>query len=683
MVAVVAAVLPFAGTVTAFGIPLTTAVGGLTIAGMAVNVAGSLLLSTAANALLGPKIPDAARPENIQINSKSATAPRIGHVGLRKVGGNVVFHRAKEGVSYRVVVHGHGEITGIVQRYLNNEPVELDAEGQVTDEQYQLGHPRVRIFDRLGLVPETHYARVSDIWPTWTDAHRLDGLWSSLIICESVPPEHHRAMYPNNEPGLNVLAETARFHDPRSDEILFTENAALIIAGYVALADGFNRPAAFEDGNISEQADWADVMMPLASGGAEPQFRLSGSYLLNEKPQDVLGRMLAACGGRLRLTPGGKLRLQLGVWKEPEFTLGFGDLLEVQEVNNGPDLLDRYNELPARFTSHDLGHVEVDAERWTDAARLAEDGGALVGPEKSLLMCPSHRQCRAVMKLATERDNPRQEVTLLCKPKALPAIYEDVIALDIPQMALVGDYEVASHQLSFEQGLLRAVGLTLRLVSSEAFTLSLAKQGAVQNLPEPDTSDGVPLPQNVVAAPAGVQTAANTFVAGIAVAWEAAPSDALAPVLKVTRVGETNWQDVPVSAGTTSANISSLIDGQAYDLSLAFATPGGVVGDAVGVAGVVAAAVTDAPAPPSGLTVSDAGGSTALVEMSAATSPGLWKTEVLRDGALVGVIYAGQGADISFVDACGAGTFTWAARSVNVSNTVSATVAGPVTATIL
>lgn len=666
------------GSLTLAGVTLASG-GALTLAGIAVNIGGGLLL----NQLTQPDIPDAVTPDNIQSLSKSGAGPRVRHYGVVKVGGNAVFHRAREGKSYRVIVHGHGEISNILTRHLNNEPVAIDGSGFVTDEQYQHGgRSRVQLFERMGLVPETHYSQITGVWDEWTAAHRLDGLWSSLIICESVPPEEYRAMYPKNEPDLAVLAETTACLDPRTGLTGFTENMALAIRDYVASADGFNRPNAFDSQDIADQADICDRDVALAAGGTEKLYRISGSYLLNERPQNVLGRMLQACAGRIRLKPSGKVGLKVGAWTDPEFTLAYGDILEVQEVNSGPDLLDRYNELPARFNSHDLGHIEVDAEPWRDATRVAEDGEVLTGPDKSLQMCPSHRQARQVMKIHMERDNPKQEVTLLCKAKALPAIYEDTIALNVPQLALVGDYEVARHALSFEKGLLKAVGLTLRKIDSAAFTLALAEQGSVQQLPEPDTPAGVPLPQNVTAAAAGIQTATNTFVAGIAVGWQAPPSDALSPLLKVTLAGQNNWQDVSVGTGATSVTIPGLIDGQGYDVSLAFVTPGGIVGDAVIITNVVAAAVTDPPAPPTNLAVSDAGGSAALVEMTASTSASLWKTEIYRDAVLVGVVYAGPGSGIAFIDNSGAGTFDWTARSVNVSNINSTSDAGPVNATI-
>lgn len=677
MAQAVALVLTGIGATTAAA-TLVTAAGTLTLAGVVVNIGGALLLSE----LTRPDIPDAATPDNIQSLNQAAAGARVRHYGLVKAGGNVVLHRARDGRSYRVIVHGHDEISRIVGRFLNNETVSVDDNGFITDDQYQHGgRSRVQLFERLGKVPETHYSEITDVWPEWTSSHRLDGLWTSLIVSESVPPEQYRAMYPKNEPDLAILAETTACLDTRTGQKVFTENMALAIRDYVASVDGFNRPDAFEDQDISDQADICDREVALAAGGTEKLYRISGSYLLNEKPQNVLGRMLSACAGRIRLKPSGKVGLKVGAWSEPEFTLSFADILEVQDVNSGPDLLDRYNELPARFNSHDLGHVEVDAEPWRDADRVEEDGAVLTGPDKSLMMCPSHRQARQVMKIHMERDNPKQEVTLLCKPRALPAIYEDTVALHVPQLALTGDYEVARHALSFEKGLLRAVGLTLRKVNSEAFTLSLAEQGEVQTLPPADEPSGVPVPENVTAAGVGVKTTANTFVAGIGVGWSAPASDALSPVVKYSPEGLESWQDVAVGSGKTNVHISPLADGGVFDVSVAFATPGGVIGDAVIISSVTARAVADPPAAPTGLNVTDAGGGTAQVQLTAATSVGLWKTIVFRNGVQIAEFPADVSA-ISFVDACGAGSFNWTARSVNVSDIPSDSDAGPFSATI-
>lgn len=665
-------------SLSAFGIALTTASGALTFAGMALNLAGSLVL----NAILAPSMPDAPRPDNIQVNTKNAVAARVGHYGFVKSGGNAVFDRAKEGISYTIFTHGHGEVAEIVQYYLNNEPVTLGADGYVTDEQYQYKRPRVQILNRLGVVPEAHYNELTAAFPEWTPDHRLDGLCTSLVILESCPPQQHREMYPRGEPSVSALLRSKKCFDPRSGNTEFTENAALIIADYIASDDGFARPDAFDKDNLIRQADICGKQMPLASGGTEAQFRISGSYLLTERPQDVLQRMLLACAGRIRLLPSGKLALQVGAWKEPEFTIRYEDILEIPNVDAGPDLLDSYNHLPARYSSHRHGHVEVDADPWVDLERQARDGTVLVGPAKQILMSPSHRQTRAVMKLLTEQENPLLQIQINCKPKCLPAYFEDTVIIDA--LGIKGVFEIVTKSLVTQGGNLQYIALKLNEIRSGAFDLAVSEQGKEQPIPAATEGAGVPVPQNVTAAAAGIKITQESYSAGIAVRWDAAPRDSLTPLVKIKEAGTTDidWLIHPVSGGTSSAKIGNLTDGGEYDMSVSFVSVGGAQGAEVIIAGVIAQAVTGAPAAPTALVVLDTGSSSARITLATSVSDGLWKTEIFRDGVAVFTSREPASTAIDFIDHCGGGTFEWTAISTNVSGT-SSSIAGPYTKTIV
>jgi hypothetical protein len=690
--------------VTVFGIGLTTAAGGLTVAGSIVNLLGSVAL----RALTAPKLPEPLKPDNIKINTKTAAAARIGHFGVVKVGGNNVFHRAKDGVSYRVVVHGHGEIDRVLQTYLNEEPVTLAEKnfiyieelserqaalalifphmpinaaeveyliGDVLEESYFHTRPRVNVQSRLGVAPAQVYAELSPVWPSWTSAHRLDGLWTSMIKTESLPAANHRGMYPNGEPMVTILAETTRCYDPRDDQERFTENAALIINQYLSSPDGFNRAGILDAQDLLDAADLADLNVPLAAGGSDKLWRLGGSFALNERPHTVLARMLDACAGTVRLRPSGKVGLNLGGWTAPEFSLTYGDILSLESVEYGPDALDRYNELPVRCNDHSLGHVEVDAEAWIDTDLREKHGEILVGGALEVMMAPSQRQARHVAQIKMARDNPDWQIKLFCKPKALPAIYEDAVILAIPELGFEGVAEVKRYTLQFDKGLLKGVALELHSIDPAAFVQKIEDQGTVQLLPESETSSGIPLPMGLVASAAGAQ-------AGIGVGWQAPVSDALSPVLRYRVAPSGGWQEVPVASDVTQAVISGLSDGVAYDVSLAFKTGGEVVGAFVVVAGVTAAAVTDPPLAPTALSVGDEGGGVALVSFVASASAGLWKTELYRDGVKTGEIFSAPSAAISVIDACGAGTYNWTARSLNVSAIPSDADAGPVGQTI-
>lgn len=680
MVAALGLLLPFSGQIVAFGIPLTTVAGGLTVAGTLVNIGGSLLLSAASNALFAPDVPKPPRPEDIQLNIRQPVGPRIRHYGRVRVGGTMVYFRTRAGKFYRVVVHGHGEIDGIEAYYLNKGAVTLDGSGYVTEAQYVSGGTkRVRILTRKGQIPETHYGVITAIWPDWDASHRLDGLWTSLTVAEQVPPDDFRRVYPNNEPAIEIVARTTKLHDPRSGLTTYSDNAAMAIANLIESPDGFNRPGYVDDGFLAEAADDADGLVPLSAGGTEPRWRIAGSYSLSERPGDVLRRMLDVCGGDVRLLPNGKIGIEMAKARVPTVTLTSADVLEIQAGDDGPDHLDRFNTLPFTFVDPALAFQQTEGDPWHDAVRAAEDGEEMRGSLVDLNFAPSHRQGRQAAKIMLGRRNPSQRLTLRCRPRAVLGLYESVLQVTVPEAGIDGVYRVEAYSLGLRDG---AVTYQLSRVDPADFVWTTAEEGAPQALPAPDVSLGIPVPANFAAGPQGVQTSGSTFSAGLAAAWDAPSSDALSAVFEYTPAGGSAWTIVPVSPGTNSVAIGGLADGALYDTRVKFVAPDGAASTYATDSGIQALASTSPPASPTGLAVANLTGGVARVTMIASSSANVWKTQIYRASALVATFVVDPSEPIVFDDACGAGTFGWTARSINVSGVANAADAGPVTRTI-
>ncbi|WP_347311358.1 hypothetical protein [Defluviimonas sp. SAOS-178_SWC] len=659
---------------------LVTAAGGLTLGGSLVSIGASLLISKA----LAPDKPDAPKPEDIQLNIRQAVGPRIKHYGKVRAGGTVVFFRAKSGVFYRVVVHGHGLVDEVEGYYLNKGEVTLDGSGYVTEAQYTSGGTkRVRILQRKGLVPSANYATVEAIYSDWDDLHRLDGLWTTLTVAQQVPPADFRRVYPNNEPSIEVVANTTIVPDPRTGASAYSENAALIIADLIESPDGFNRAGYVDQAFLAAAADDADAHVALAAGGTEARWRLAGSYSLSEKPGDVLRRMLDACGGDVRLLPNGKIGIEMGVAKSPSVTLTSADVLEIQTGDDGPDQLDRYNTLPFTYVDRTLAFQQTEGDPWNDEARMAEDGEEIRGALADFTFAPTHRQGRMAAKIATGRANPRQRITARFKPRAILAIHESVISFSMPEAAIDGTYRVERSSLNLRDG---SVILDLTLYDPSDHTWSVAEEGRAQTLPTPDSSAGIPAPTNFAAAAQGVISSGTTYVAGIAAAWDAPASDALTPVLEYKPNASSTWSIWATNTGQTSAIIAPLTDGAVYDLRLAFAAPNGVKSAYVTEDDVTALASSSAPAAPTGLSVSDQTSGVARVSFTASVSASIWKTEVYRDSGggpvLIATFYTDPSETVAFDDSCGAGTFDWYVRSINVSGVANAADAGPETQTI-
>ena len=657
---------------------LLTAAGSLTFAGIGVSLAGSLLLSVASSALaMRGNHPTAA---NVQTVLKQAVGQRMVHVGRVRAAGTIVFQREKAGVLYTIIAHGQGEIDAIEAFYLDRKLIAVDGAGVVTTAQYQYrGTSKVSVLTRRGIIPETAYAEVTAIWPEWTANHRLDGIWSSLVICRGVPQANFEAMYPNRAPSLEMVARGVKAQDPRSATTDWTDNAALLIGRLFEDADGFNRPGLLNSDRLVRAADDCDDAVAVSSGGTEARYRLWGSYGLAEKPQDVLERMRLACGGRISLLPDATIAVDVGVWRAPAVTLSTADVIELSEYSDGPDLLDRYNTLPFTYVDPDLTYQQIEGDPWVNEAQLLEDGEQLVGTPASLDFCPSHGQGRRAAKIQQARANPTAVYTLHCQPSAIIALFEQFIELDVPAFGAAGYFEIQHYEMNLDDG---SITYVLNAVDPATYDWSTTDEGQPQALPIPDVADDIPAPEGFVAAAYGVETSTGIFAAGIGAAWAAPVSSALSPRLEWRASGASAWDVVTPESDPVTYLVKGLSDSASYDVRLAFVSPSGQIGTYASLSAITAGVSVALPSMPAALTVTDLGGGQAQVSFTAASSANLYRTDILRGATVIATFYAATTSSGSFIDGCGAGTFNWFARSINVAQSANATDRGPVTQTI-
>src|SRR5690606_41563057 len=112
----------------------------------------------------------------------------------------------------------------------------------------------------------------------------------------------------------------------------------------------------------------------IAAGGSEPRYRLWGSYQLNERPADVLGRMLTCCDGRLVPTPDGGPTLDIGSWSEPTVTLTPQAITGFSEVGRGRHVMTSANTIRATFLDPSQDYQSTDADPWADESDVSERG---------------------------------------------------------------------------------------------------------------------------------------------------------------------------------------------------------------------------------------------------------------------------------------------------------------------
>jgi hypothetical protein len=117
--------------------------------------------------------------------------------------------------------------------------------------------------------------------------------------------------------------------DVRTNLTGYTENAALIIADYLADKTwGFKAVYGTEipTAPLIAAANICDEAVPLATGGTEPRYALNGTFNLNVRRGEVLQNLLTACAGRLSYV-GGLFTIHPGAWAGVSATVSSSWLL--------------------------------------------------------------------------------------------------------------------------------------------------------------------------------------------------------------------------------------------------------------------------------------------------------------------------------------------------------------------
>lgn len=540
----------------------TTLLTTLIVTGLSVG------LNFLASALFQPS-QAAPRPEDMQQSSRQPTQPRARHYGRVKVSGPWVFAEASGGDFYKVIALGQGPVDAIEEFWIDDNRVTLS--GGVVQEDPWRG--QCTIDYRLGAATETVYSGLNAAYPvSWSPDHRGDGIASLYIRQYAVAQDVYLQAWPN---GINtnyrVVMRGAKVWSPVDGSVAWNDNAAAVIRDYMTHADGMRLPSEVFATPLAA-AGWgaaygrAAEAILRAAGGSEPRYRLWGSYLLSERPADVLGRMLECCDGRLMPTPDGGLTLDIGMWAEPTVLIDETVIVGFSDLSRGRDVLTSANTVRAAFFDPQSDYQAADADPWVDAVDVSIRGEIAI--DKRFEMAPSHSQCRRLMKLAAYRANPRWVGTFRCNLSALAAFGERFVRIRYPLFLIDEVFEVQDFRFEIAPGgLLQGITLTVQSMPHSAYEWNASQEEG--DAPIADESEGSGVP--------AVEAPDVTIVSGpkASVSFDEPPSELYRNQVRYkktaddddhwTLIGEIAFDETEVETGT-------LATGTDYEFQLRLAT---------------------------------------------------------------------------------------------------------------
>jgi len=478
------------------GLALITLAAGTTLGSLAIGLGISYLASS----LFRPKQP---KPEDVQQQVRQPTPPRIRHYGRVKTSGAWIFAETQSGGFFKVLALGQGPFDAIEEYWLDDQLVPLQPDGTPTPpskwREGTTGKSLLRMEARLGAPTETAYSELTSKFPQWTAAHRGDGI-ASLLACQyAVGDEYYLSLFPNGvNTNYRVVARTSLVKNPVTGAVAWNDNAAAVIRDYMTHKDGMRLPESLVSTPLA-QAGWvasynrAAEAIPVAAGGSEPRYRLWGSYSLDERPADVLGRMLGCCDGRLVPTPDGGLTLDIGAWSEPTVVLTADALTGFSDVGCGRDVMTTANTIRATFLDPNQDYQASDADPWAD-----EDDVSVRGEEArdvQFNMAPSHSQARRLMKLEWFRANPNWVGTFNTNLMGLAAFGERLIRIQYPLFGINSVFEVLDFKFILgEGGILQGATIQVQSMPQSAYQWDTSQEGTAPVSDETTSDDDLPVP---------------------------------------------------------------------------------------------------------------------------------------------------------------------------------------------
>ncbi len=389
--------------------PMIVAVLGAEIAGtvivgtLTIGAVLSAVITTAVgiglSLLFAPK-PKTPTPESGIIVVRQSIPYRATGYGRMPYAGAVMFEEELNGWLMVVnAIAGH-KIHAFTGLYLNDDSVTCPTTGgrlsgnvaAGADGRYTGG--AVKIDTRLGLPVETHYSQITAFVPTlWTANHRLDGQASLSMMCYPIEAKYFSNYYPNAAPAPRPIIEWRKVYDWRdpSQDINdpetwdWSQNSTLCIVDWLCHNPfGFGEPFARAIEPFIDEwtlaADLCDDLEPVKAGGSEPRYRTDGFTTTETPNSSTLLTLLQCCDGHL-VSVGGRYRLKVGHFIEPEVVITDDDIVSVQ-FQVGQTTENRVNEGFARYTYPDAAYISVDSDPVIDEADQNIRPG---GPRRSQL----------------------------------------------------------------------------------------------------------------------------------------------------------------------------------------------------------------------------------------------------------------------------------------------------------
>lgn len=391
----------------------------------------------------------------------------------------------------------------------------------------------------------------------WTAAHRLRGVAYLHVLLR-----YSADIWAGGLPNIAAVVKGRKVYDPRTGLTAYSDNPALCLRDYLVSDFGLACLAEeIDEASFIAAANVCDEAVPLASGGTQTRYTLGGVVALDEKPIDVVEKILTACAGSM-VYSNGQYRMFAGAYRSPTVSLDESSLRGGVKVRPRASRSDLFNRVRGTFIDPAKGWTAADFPPVENSLYESQDGGEQISKEIELPFTSDAVAAQRIAKIILEKSRQSIIVELPCNMLALPVAVMEPVRLSLTSMGWVDKVFLPTSWTLSDDG-----GIDLTLMEEAAASYDWAAGEATTIDPAPDTN----LPNPFALEPPGLILSDDLVlqsgrVLNRLLATLVTPSDALARGFEVQwrEVGATDWTPVAASAGVVQ--ILGVRDGVSYEV---------------------------------------------------------------------------------------------------------------------
>jgi len=474
--------------------------------------------------LMKPPKPDKTKNPMMQ-----AIPHRWWGVGLARISGAMMLWEAKLPWLISVqAVCGH-PIESFETFYLHDDQVTLVGDpasptGAYVAPQFRgrYGGARIRLYTRLGAVPETAFEDIVGILgpeDVWTVNHRLDGQASiGMTARRAKTPENQRKTYPYGPPLPSAVCKLAKcwdFRDPLQDPDdpstwVWTRNPIVILAWHECFS-AFGSKRDFRTAILpvldmwQEEADVCDELINTAIGGTEKRYECDGTGTADLDPKVGTNAILASMDGWMCERGDGALLVVAGKFREKYVgTLTDADILG-HSIQHDVLPEEEINRVIPKFNYSATDYSETDTDFWEDVPAQVI-AGRVLSQSAEYDYVTKWRQARRLGKRDYLRARAKRRGRFDVRLAGINAVYMPWVRLDTPKRLPALDGMLFSNRRSVLN--LMKGGFSMDVIQMpddiDAWTPASDEGAAPPIPPKPDTNEeGVPTIDSVLALVSG------------------------------------------------------------------------------------------------------------------------------------------------------------------------------------